>query len=141
MLAGILQDQKPVANYLSQNAAYAMPPPVMQGGYQTKLSPLDEMAFQQWVKANNVPFDPSPTADYDMRGFYKALKTNDPRAATGMNANDGMMHFTDYFKTPYHQSFSEESKYTSKGAPRWNDQDQLELPSGKIVYDEKKDNK
>lgn len=122
----------------ARNSQYAQPAPVMQGGYLTKLNPLDELAFQHWVQTNNVPFDPSPTADYDMRGFWKALSTGDPKATTGMNANDGKMHFTDSFKTPYHESFSAESRYAAPGAPKWNDLDQLVTPSGRIVFDERK---
>lgn len=142
-LAGMYAGSKDVPQgnslVLARNMKYAMPAPVMQGGYLTKLSPLDEMAFKQWVAANNVPFDPSPEADYDMRGFFKALMTGDPRAKTGMNANDGQLHFTDFFKTPNHKSFSAESKYAkpNAGAPSWNESDQLVTPGGRIVFDER----
>jgi len=115
--------------------AYAKPAP--SGGYLTRLSPGDEQQFQQWVKQNNVPFDPSPQADYDMRGFYKGLKAGDPHARTGMNSNDGKLHYSDYWKTPYHKSFSAESQWATTGAPRWNEKDQLVLPSGQIVLDER----
>lgn len=114
---------------------YASPPPVMAGNYMTKLSPLQEMAFQQWVKQNNVPFNPSPTADYDMRGFYQAMMNRDPRASSGIDPNDGRMHFTDYFKTPTHPSFSAESKWATNGAPSWNENDQLIDKLGKVIYD------
>ncbi|CAL62415.1 Hypothetical protein HEAR2282 [Herminiimonas arsenicoxydans] len=116
--------------------SYAKSAPVMTG-YTTKLDPLREMAFQGWVQKNNVPFDPSANADYDMRGFYKAQVDGSPVASSGINENDGRMHFTDYFKTPAHQSFSAESKWATNGAPRWNEVDQLALPSGKIVFDER----
>lgn len=122
---------------LQRNMAYALPASVMRGGYLTKLAPLNEMAFQQWVKDNNVPFDPSPKADYDMRGFFQALMSGDQRARTGMNSNDGKLHFGDYFKTPYHESFSAESRYASKGAPQWNELDQLVTPGARIVFDER----
>lgn len=118
-------------------AGYSIGAPVMQGGYATKLSPLEELAFMSWVKQNQIPFDPSETSDYDMKGFYKALKSGDPRAKSGMNSNDGKLHFTDYFKTPYHQSFSAESRYAGIGAPTWNEKDQLVTPNAKIVYDER----
>lgn len=107
------------------------------GPYLTQLDPFNEASFQQWVAANKVPFDPSQTADYDMRGFYMALKNGDPIAATALNANDGQMHYPDYWKTPYHQSFSNESKFAGKDAPMWNDRDQLEAPSGRVVFDER----
>lgn len=112
---------------------YAVP----ASSYLTALSPAEEGPFQAWVKANRIPFDPSPQADYDMRGFYKAQMAGDPHAETGMNRNDHKMHFTDYFKTPYHESFSAESKWATPQAPRWNDQDQLVLPNGSVVFDEK----
>lgn len=117
---------------------YALPLSTMKDSFLTKLNPLQEMAFQQWVKTNNVPFDPSNKADYDMRGFYQAKMAGDKSALTGMNANDGKLHFTDTFKTPYHESFSAESKFAAPGSPRWNELDQLVAPSGRIVYDERK---
>ena len=109
-----------------------------QGPYVTKLSPKEELAFMQWVQQNKVPFEDSPVSDYDMRGFYKGLMSGDPNARTGMNANDGKLHFSDYWKTPYHQSFSAESKFANpKLAPRWNEQDQLVLPNGTVIFDER----
>ena len=98
-----------------------------------------EAEFQAWVKQNKVPFDPaSQNADYDMRGFYKALQEGDPKAKESENANDKQMHFPDYWKTPYHKSFSDESQWAdSKKAPKWNEQDQLVTPDGKVVYDER----
>lgn len=124
-----------IANSL---ARYSVAAPVMQGGYATKLSPLEEMEFLQWVKKNNIPFDPSSDSDYDMRGFFKAQKYGDKRAKSGVNANDNALHFTDYFKTPYHKSFSAESRYAAEGAPTWNEYDQLVTPNAKIVFDERK---
>lgn len=119
----------------ARNSQWAVQPP--SGGYLTQLAPIEEQNFQQWIKDNNVPFDPSQTADYDMRGFYKSLMSKDGHAETGMNANDGMMHFTDYFKTPYHKSFSAESKFATPNAPSWNDKDQLVTPGGQVVFDER----
>jgi hypothetical protein len=135
--------KKPTSNdpdeIFKRNKAYAKPAP--EGGYLTKLSPQDEEEFQRWVKDNNVPFDPSDKADYDMRGFWKSLKSGDGHATTGMNDNDGMMHFTDYFKTPYHKSFSRESKFAKPNAPQWNDKDQLVDASGRVVFDERAESK
>ena len=122
------------AEIYARNKAYI----AADGSYQTMLTPSEEAAFMRWVAENKVPFDPTPTADYDMRGFYKGLMLNDPNARTGMNANDGKMHFSDYWKTPYHQSFSAESKYANpKVAPQWNEKDQLVLPDGTVVFDER----
>jgi len=116
-----------------RNMAYARP-----GNYRTQLSPTEELAFIDWTMKNKVPFDDTPTSDYDMRGFFKGLMSGDPNATTGMNANDGKLHFSDYWKTPYHQSFSAESQWANpKTAPRWNEKDQLVLPDGTIVFDER----
>lgn len=119
---------------LSRNMAYARP---NAGGYMTQLSPDEERAFQTWVRKNNVPFDPSPYADYDMRGFFKGLISGDPHASSGVNQNDNRLHFSDWWKTPYHMSFSRESQWATPNAPSWNEQDQLVLPNGTIVFDER----
>jgi hypothetical protein len=104
----------------------------------TQLSPLDELAFRGWVKQNGVPFDPNAAqSDYDMRGFYQGLQQQNPRAVSAVNANDGRLHFPDYWKTPLHQTFSGESKFAGPVAPKWNDQDQLISPGGRILFDEK----
>jgi hypothetical protein len=109
-----------------------------RGPYFTKLSPQEELAFMQWVQQNKVPFDDSPTADYDMRGFYKGLLGRSPHAFTAANANDGKMHFSDFWKTPFHKSFSAESQFANPDiAPRWNDKNQLVLPDGTVVFDER----
>jgi hypothetical protein len=129
----LLQPEPDRSQVYGRNAAYAK-----GGDYFTKLSPSQEKEFQKWVQDNNVPFDPSPTADYDMRGFYKGLMSGDSHAETGTNANDGRMHFSDYWKTPYHKSFSAESQYALPGAPKWNERDQLVAPDGTVVFDERR---
>lgn len=126
-------DPSSPAGLFARNSAYA----VQQPSYQTTLSPADEAQFQSWVTTNKVPFDPSATSDYDMRGFYKGLQTGNPNALTAINQNDGQMHYSDYWKTPYHKSFSAESQYATVGAPSWNSKDQLVLPNGNVVYDER----
>lgn len=113
-------------------------PPGPTGSYLTQLSPVEQQQFQAWVKQNNIPYDPSPRADYDMPGFWKDLMTGGGHAQSGMNANDGQMHFNDYFKTPYHMSFSNESRSAIPGAaPAWNEQDQLVAPDKRVIFDER----
>lgn len=121
-----------------KNMPYAKP--VGFGGFTTLLSVPEEQQFKAWVKANKVPFDPAPNADYDMRGFFRALQNKDPAATRAVNPNDGKMHYPDTWKTPYHESFSNESKFANpKTAPRWNSQDQLVDPTtGAVVFDERK---
>lgn len=99
-----------------------------------------EPQFRQWVQANKVPFDPSATGpqDYDMRGFWKGLQTGDPNAKSAVDPNDSKLHYPDYWKTPYHQTFSNESQWAAPNAPRWNDQDQLIGQDGKIMFDDRR---
>lgn len=124
-----------MADLLSKNAPYVKPG---AGGYNSLLAPLEEMAFRSWVQQNNVPFNPqSGVSDYDMRGFYKALQAGDPRATSAVNPNDNRMHYPDHWKTPYHQTFSQDSQWAGPVAPRWNEQDQLVSPGGRILHDER----
>lgn len=126
----------PNSDAYQQNQQWALPPSVMKNGsYQTSLPDMQELAFKQWVQQNNVPFDPSAKADYDMRGFYQALMNNDPKAATAINQYDHRMHFPDYWKTPQHESFSAESQWAAPNAPRWNPNDQLATADGRMVFD------
>lgn len=121
---------------LARNLAYSKP----AESYLTQLPPKKEAQFQQWVKENKVTFDPSPQADYDMRGFYTAMEAGNPIATNSINPNDGRIHYPDYWKTPYHKSFSAESQWAAPGAPSWNNLDQLVTPDGNIVFDERAQN-
>lgn len=117
-----------------QNAPYV----ASDGPYQTTLPAADEARFQDWVQTNNVPFDPKDKApDYDMRGFWQGVQNADPKAMQGYNLNDNTMHFPDYWKTPYHESFSNESQWATKDAPKWNTLDQLIDRNGNVVFDER----
>lgn len=119
--------------FYDRNQAYAK-----QGDYQTQLPPEQEKAFQAWVEQNKVPFDSAQKVqDYDMRGFYQALQNKDPKAVSGIDPNDQQIHYPDYWKTPYHESFSNESQWATEGAPKWNDKDQLVDKSGKVIFDDK----
>lgn len=128
--------------FIDRNAQWAAP-----GPYQTQL-PMDKEAdFQRWRVENStfdpdtmsvrtVPYDPSPQADYDMRGYYQAQQAGTVPAPSP-NVNDGRMHFTDQFKTPYHESFSRDSMFALPNAPQWNSQDQLIDEHGGVVFDER----
>lgn len=104
--------------------------------YQTRLPPDQEKEFRSWLHVSGAPFDPSHKADYDMRGFWQALRSGDPRAQTAMNQSDNQMHFPDTWKTPYHETFSNESIYAQPGAPSWQD-DQLIGQNGSVLADER----
>lgn len=96
-----------------RNIPYAVP-----GPWVTRLSPLEEQQFQAWVKQHNVPMeDDGPYTSYDMRGFWKDWSRGDPHAHMGINSVDKRLHFTDYYKTPYHESFNRESKYSKPDNP------------------------
>ena len=106
--------------------------------FRTDLSPSEEAQFKAWVKANNVPNDDSPQADYDMRGFWKALQAKDPIATSAIDPNDKKLHYPDRWKTPYHETFSNESQWADpKKAPKWNDKDQLVGQDGKVLFDDR----
>ena len=84
-----------------------------------------EPSFRNWVKDQKIPFDPDdPKSDYDMRGFW---------AENGDRAENG--HFPDTWKTPYHKTFSNESKYAPPDAPRWEG-DRLIDKDGNVIADE-----
>lgn len=95
-----------------------------------RLNPQQEAAFEAWARQNHAPVTP----DYDMRAFWL-------HGAQGsqVNANDGMMHFPDTYKTPLHQSFSGESIFANPKAhpPMWNELDQLVTPDGRVLFDER----
>lgn len=86
---------------------------------QTKLSPDLENMYKAWAVQNNVP----QSNDYDMRGFWFGKMTGDPAAQSSINPVDMQLHFSDKWKMPNHQSFSNESMYDFGGnAPRWVEQ-------------------
>jgi hypothetical protein len=105
------------------------------GPYRTRLTAREEVDFRNWVKDNRVPYDDSPRADYDMRGFWRALQRGDPAARTQTSAFDGRLHFPDTWKTPYHKTFSAESMYATPDAPRWVG-DKLIDKQGRVLADE-----
>lgn len=110
--------------------------------YDTKLNPLDEMAYRQWVQRNGVQTNPNATApqDYDMRGYYQGMQQGNPQARpTEVNPNDNRPHFTDYYKTPMHQSFSDASQWANPAtAPQWINGSQLATQGGRILVDEQR---
>lgn len=125
-----------LAALFAHNAPFVAPG---QHAYNTPLPAPVEQQFRGWVDQNHVPFDPNASvSDYDMRGFWQALQSQDPRAMTGVNPNDGRLHYPDYWKTPYHRSFSAESQWAGPQAPRWNGADQLVTPDGRVVFDERR---
>lgn len=105
--------------------------------YATQLTPGEEGMFQAWVAQNRVPFVDEPRSDYDMRGFYRGLLSGDPNAMTAIDPNDSRLHYPDYWKTPYHETFSRQSQWATPNAPDWNDQDQLMSRGGQVLFDDR----
>jgi hypothetical protein len=122
-------------DYFSRNQQWVKPG---SNGFSTDLG-QEEPQFRQWVQQNKVPFDLESKfpQDYDMRGFYKALKSGDPRASSAIDPNDSRIHYPDYWKTPYHETFSSESQWATPDAPAWNDKDQLVAKDGTVVFDDR----
>lgn len=123
-----------------QNAQYVKPGAT---SFYTQLSPDKEQQFRQWVQDNNVPFHPElPNSavgniEYDMRGFWQGLQNGDPHAQQAIDPNDGKMHFNDYWKTPYHGTFSRESQYATPDAPYWTKDDKLIDKNGNVLFDDR----
>jgi len=103
--------------------------------YQTGLTPTEEALYQAWVAKNRWP---TAGNDYDMRGFYRGLLGGYPRATSAIDPNDSRMHYPDYWKTPEHEMFSNESQWATPLAPAWNDQDQLVSRGGRVVFDDRR---
>lgn len=123
---------KELRDTFDRNAQYSR----QAESYATQLSSRDETKFTQWVKDNNVPFNPKDEiADYDMRGFWKALNAGDKRATSAVSQYDQQIHYPDVWKTPYHKTFSNESIYAMPNAPKW-DGSKLIDRNGKVIVDE-----
>lgn len=103
--------------------------------YTTRLAPQQESAFRQWVVQNQIPFDANdPRSDYDMRGYWNDVVSRGA-SQTETSAFDGQLHFPDTYKTPYHKTFSNESKYAPPDAPRWLG-NKLVDKDGRVIADE-----
>lgn len=100
------------------------------GPYVTHLSPEDESEFMAWAKKNPqaVEGELGPTPDYDIRGYWKAMKAGDPLAVQSAKNK----HFPDKWKTPYSGVFSKESKYALPNAPHWEG-NKLVTADGRLV--------
>ena len=77
---------------------------------RTLLTPIEEVAFQDWVKAVGITNVDHPASRYDYRGYWKSVasKGKDQRKAYA----DGP-HFPDTYKQHGHPTFSQESRYST----------------------------
>ena len=79
---------------------------IISDAYSTKLTPEEEIKFQDWVqqkKAEGIIHPLDEGYDYDMRGAYKA-------GTMPQNPGD---HWVDTYKKPNHETFSNESIYAT----------------------------
>lgn len=107
--------------------------------YNALLKPFEEKVFRKWLQDNEVPFDAEAgVTDYDMRGFWKALVSKDPKAATAIDPHDQRIHYPDYWKTPMHETFSRESQWATPDAPQWTDDGRLIDIEGKVLFSPQK---
>lgn len=120
-------------------AAPALSPYAKPGPYFTTLAPAEEPQFQSWRDKNkSIPvvgnWQDTPTSDYDMRGYWKGTQG---KIDTSKIGSDNAVHLTDEYKTPYHRTFSNESRYANPDAPHW-EEDRLIDKTGKLLADETK---
>ena len=82
--------------------------------FNTSLSPKDEAAFQQWIKAQSEASGRDMYKDlvnYDMRGAFKDI-------ISGKSSQDERGHFPDDYKKPNHPTFSDERIYHNTKDPK-----------------------
>lgn len=129
------QPDSPAQRNFERNKAWTKPD---AQNFSTDLGNA-EPQFRQWVKDKKVPFDPDAKEpqDYDMRGFYRGLQSGDPKAKSAIDPNDGKLHYPDNWKTPYHDTFSNDSQWAAPNAPKWNGKDQLIGPDGAVIFDDR----
>tara|TARA_R110000822_G_scaffold75493_4_gene181613 strand:+ start:4260 stop:4706 length:447 start_codon:yes stop_codon:yes gene_type:complete len=100
-----------------------------QGGnfsspYNTPLNVSDQLQYEMFKIANQLSGDRQGLDNpYDMRGFFKKMLQQGgtafqmPTDGSTADLPDGL-HFTDEFKTPFHPTYSNESKYKMPGLDR-----------------------
>lgn len=95
--------------------------------YNTKLSPEEEVRFQEWARKENRTGD---VYDYDLRGAWRELQSGDM-------TEDARGHLGDKYKKPNHPTFSNQSRYNGVDGylgGTWSEED------GKTVYKATKQN-
>lgn len=91
--------------------------------YTTKLNDSEQAEFNKWannMKAQGIINPNDNFQDYDMQGYWKNEVLNNTDLANGSAQN----HFTDKYKMPNHETFSNESQYATgdnaRYAGRWD---------------------
>lgn len=84
----------------SGNNAQRIIPSGKTSPHMTILTPQDEAKFRQWAQHDVKNIQPDdPKATYDMRGYWKALQTGDPRARPVIDST-GKASFPTKWRTP-----------------------------------------
>mgnify|MGYP003632444920 CR=1 FL=1 len=96
----------------------------MPSPYSTPLNFGEQLKFEMFKIAQGIPDDGGKfNSTYDMQGFFKKMLQQggtafqSPTDGATADLPDGL-HFTDEFKTPFHPTFSNESKYKMPGLDR-----------------------
>lgn len=91
--------------YAKKNAnVYGGGGPRRDKNYNTILTPEQEAKYREWVKT--LPANLQSDYDYDLRGAWLVGDVPDENG-----------HMTDYWKKPWHPTFSVESRYSSTETP------------------------
>ena len=90
----------------------------------TRLTPDEEAAFRAWAAANNIRDVDNPRSRYDYRGYWKDIAS---KGAEQTKVYADGLHFTDTYKQHGHNTFSQESKYSTGmyDGGRWDGEDYL----------------
>lgn len=96
----------PLAIWYAKNNAnvYGNGGPRRDRNYNTILTPEQEAKYREWVKT--LPANLQSDYDYDLRGAWLVGDVPDENG-----------HMTDYWKKPWHPTFSVESRYNSAETP------------------------
>jgi hypothetical protein len=107
---------------LVNNLSQPNPPLTMRrGGIDIPLpSPKEAVAFQMWLKANQVNEWDHPDQHYDYVSAFRA----------GLKRDKKDFHFPDTYKLPTHPTFSDQSQYYQPGmkAGRWEGDTYIPIP-------------
>jgi len=105
-------------DWLDYNQQFSLWPGAGPDKYRTKLTSGEETLYKKWLKSTSrdtgVDYDPDD-ASYDMRGYWR-----DVVAGGRFQRMGKAQHFPDTYKTPYHRTFSRESKFATSFAPFWD---------------------
>ena len=103
----------------------------------TPLPPGLYPEFDAWMKSAPNQGDrtygmASSRPEYDWSGYFLAMRAGRPEAPPP----DERGHTTDYFKTPYHPTFSQDSRYAGPNDPFWRGRELVDPRDGRVKFRE-----